>query len=139
MDSRKSSLAGVLCDGAEHQVVRINAQTGDTETVRLTGRWLYVKRCADQTRMGGIIVHPEQSGLGTFGTILAVGPECGMRKELSAAKRKRRGATCGIVNPIKPLNVVQFPDLAEWGMMRAGYTPDEYFVHEDHAIAIWDK
>lgn len=138
MNNRTESIAGVLLGKQRDQVVVVNKDTGETETINVKGRNLYVRKLLHDEQRGGIFLPDESRENSSFGLVLAVGTECGKHEKATEAKRKRVGWMSSVeVAAIEPgTTKVLFPDDTSWGMLRSPFGDDEFFVNECHGVAI---
>ncbi len=109
------------------------------EALRVCGHWLYVRKCKHDEVQGGVAI-PEKSQENTgWAEVLAVGPECGKKRDKSDPRRKVGGAESGwtlwLDNPLRVGDLVLCPDTHVWGIRRSPMCDYEFFVDESVILA----
>ena len=134
------TIAGVLAGKGRNQVVAINKDTGETRTVDVRGRMVYVRKCLKPEEIKGIIIPKSSRENSTVALVLAVGDKCGLREEPTPLKRKTRNwkAQCETQWLEPGRTQVLLPDDSEWGYIRSPYGENEAFVNECLLLAVLD-
>lgn len=134
------TIAGVSLGLTKHHVVRLDRDTGETNPVRIKGRWLYLRKCKRGETWDGIVLTDRVRDDTNCAVVLAMGDGCGVKHKLSADERKLPEMTDSIFwGDRQPMFKVMCPDSHPWGIRRSCYDKNEYFVHECVVFGVVDE
>lgn len=141
-----TTIAGKSIGRSEHEIVRVNRETGDAKYITIKGRYLYVKKCKRDETVGGIAIPYKTRTDTTFCLVLAVGEGCGKWHQLTETDEKINETLDNTVfqiveccpDDIHVFDKVFAPDydpyFSQKGISRTAYANDEYLLHECLAI-----
>lgn len=111
-------------------------------TMRVRGHWLYCKKCVtpeltdEENRV--LVALPERTqDTSQWVQVLAVGPDCGKRRDLPEWKKKLPDMRVWCSDPIRVGDLLLCPNHHAWGIVESPYDADEYFIDECVPLCAW--
>jgi hypothetical protein len=132
----KQGLAGTAVGKDSDIVVLVG--DGEPTDLKITNRWVYVKKCLLTEKDKGIILTDLTRANNVFALVLGISKDCGKWHKLTA-EQKKRGELPSVIVDIHPQSKVVLPDNHPWGIKRSPYGEDEFFVREDIIKAVLEE
>jgi len=134
-----TTISGKLVGLSDNVVVRYNEdEKRIVETVKLRGRWLYVRKCSWEEKFDGIYICEISQRDLPIALVLGIGNECGKHHKLTK-EEKRKGMTEQVEWPLDVVGKkVLSPDNHEWGILNMPWNDGEFMIHESIVKAILD-
>lgn len=140
------TVAGKSVGKDDDSIVVWDKESNDFKTVKIRGRYLYVKKCKRKGEVDGIALPYKTQCDTTMCLVLAVGEGCGKWHDLSEDEDTLNANLSNTLfeivectaGDIKVHDKVFFPDVDPYGgqkgISRTTYADDEYLIHECLAI-----
>ena len=142
----QEAVSGRLVGKGDNYVVIFDKENGSTKSLKIRGRYMYVKKCRRPTELEGIALPIKSQGQTTVCLVLAIGYGVGKFHELTKDDEVLNKhienslfaiKSCSMVD-VKVGDKVFFPDEdpygAQKGISRMPYGVDEFIIHECLAI-----
>lgn len=142
----QASVSGKLVGKSDSQIIIYDKESGDSKTLTIRGRYLYVKKCLKPEIVNGVVMPYKSRTNSTVCLVLAIGDKCGQYHKLAEdEKTLNKNLDNNLFEIIEccpgDINVgdkVFFPDEDPYGgqkgISRTTYGDDEYLIHECLAI-----